>query len=202
MNRSVFIFGLFVGVWLLFSNSLPAQTDTYTAPAGSLPPVAPPVRKGSPLDHLANDVKLATPIVGYKEGRTGSPDYWIAHRFVDDMGGSGWGWVKKKDDGWGSGKWVVLQEHPGMAVAPFRKLTTHDADNNWEFKFWGSIAPYKAYDPHLDEMVPVFILEGYEVLGPKDPLSIKTGPPDRVRHRASGASSRNNRPILTDPRVD
>lgn len=202
MNRFVVILGLFLGAWGFSSAPLPAQTDTYTAPAGSAPPVAPPVRKGSPLDHLANDVKLATPTIGYKEGQTNSPDYWVAHRFVDDMGGSGWGWVKKKDDGWGSGKWVALQERPGMAVAPFRKLTTHDADNNWEFKFWGSIASYKAYDPHLDEMVPVFILEGYEVIGPKDPLNIKVGPPDRVTHRASGASSRNNRPILTDPRVD
>jgi hypothetical protein len=202
MNRFVAV-GLFFGIGFFFSALLSAQTDdTYVAPAGSAPPVAPPVRKGSPLDHLANDVKLAAPTVGYREGHAGGPDYWIAHRFVDDMGGSGWGWVKKKDDDWGSGKWVALKENPGVAVAPYRKLLTHEADNNWEFKFWGALAPYKAYDPHLDEMVPVFILEGYEVIGPKDPLNIKTGPSDRVRHRASGASSRSSRPILTDPRVD
>jgi len=160
------------------------------------------VRKGSPLDHLANDIKLATPTVGYKEGHTSAPEYWVAHRFVDDMGGSGWGWVKKKGDSWGSAKWVALQENPGTATAPYRKLLTHDADNNWEFKFWGSFAPYKAYDPHLDEMVPVFVLEGYEVVGPKDSLTLRAGPSDRVRHKPSGASSRSNRPILTDPGVD
>ncbi len=205
MSRFLVIPGLLLGAWIFSSSQLPAQTETepvYTAPVGAPPPVAPPVRKGSPLDHLTNDVKLATPTVGYKEGNTNAPDYWVAHRFVDDMGGSGWGWVKKKGDGWGSAKWVALQENPGLAVAPYRKLLLHDADNNWEYKFWGSIAAYKAYDPHLDEMVPVFILQGYEVVGSANPLNIKTGPSDRVRHRPSGASSRNSRPILTDPGID
>jgi len=208
MNRRVIIFGFLLGVGFFTSSQLSAQTEpaqaetTYTAPAGAAAPVAPPVRKGSPLDHLTNDPKLATPTVGYKEGNVGTPDYWIAHRFIDDMGGCAWGWVKKKGDDWDSAKWVALRENPGVAVAPYRKLISHDADNNWEYKFWGSFAPYKAYDPHLDEMVPVFILEGYEVIGPKDPLNIQAGPPDRVRHRPSGASSRSSRPILTDPGVD
>lgn len=206
MNRFVVVLGFILGS-SLFCVAQPApQADqaeaTYTAPAGDAPPVAPPVRKGSPLDHLTNDPKLQQPTVGYREGNTSGPTYWIAHRFVDDAGGCGWGWVKKQGDGWGSAKWVALQENPGLAVAPYRKLVTHEADNNWEYKFWGTIAPYKAYDPHLDEMIFVFVLQGYEVIGPKDPLNIKAGPPDRVRHRPSGASSRNNRPILTDPGVD
>jgi hypothetical protein len=196
---------LICGVWLLSAGLLPAQTASdggYVPPAGTAPPVAPPLRKGSPLDHLANDPKVAALPVGYKEGNTKGDTYWIAHRLVDEMGGQGWGWVKPSDAGWNSAQWIALQETLGLAVAPHRKLVKNDADIDWEYKFWGSFASYKAYDPHLDEMLPVFILEGYEVIGPASPLNIHVGPPDRVIHRPSGASSRSNRPILSDPGLD
>ena len=174
----------------------------YVPPAGGPPPVAPPLRKGSPLDHLANDPKIAQPQIGYKEGNTQGDDYWIGHRLIDEMGGQGWGWVKKEGDSWASAKWIALQETPGLAVAPHRKLVRADGDLDWEFKFWGEFAPYKAYDPHLDEQLEVFILKGYEVIGPAAPLNIHVGPDDRVMHRPSGASSRDSRPILSDPGVD
>jgi len=181
---------------------LRAQEAVYKAPEGQAPPVAPPLKKGSPLDHLANDPKQETPTVGYKEGHTSGDAPWIGHRLPDAMGGQGWGWVKKSGEDWGSAKWIALQETPGLAVAPHRKLVKADADLNWEFKFWGRLAPYKAYDPHLDEQLPVFVLLGYEVIGPAAPLNIKVGPPDRIQHRPSGASSREGRPILSDPGVD
>lgn len=189
---------------LVWVAPLAAQTDdgAYVPPAGSAPPVAPPLKKGSPLDHLANDPKQDEPTVGYKEGRTQGKVYWVAHRFNDDQGGEGWGWIKKSGDDWSSAKWVALQETPGLAVAPHRKLFKPDGDRNWEFKFWGKIASYQAYDPHLDEMLPVFILEGYEVIGAADPLNNKVGPQGRIQHRPSGASSRSGSPILSDPGVD
>jgi hypothetical protein len=194
------------GAALLFSAGLvPASADdnaVYRAPAGQAPPVAPPLRKGSPLDHLANDPKLPAPSVGYKEGDTRGDTYWIAHRLIDPQGGQGWGWVKKKGDDWDDARWIALQETPGLAVAPHRKLIKADADLNWEYKFWGRFALYKAYDPRLDEQLPVFVLQGYEVVGPANPLDIKVGPPDRIEHRPSGASSREGRPILSDPGVD
>jgi len=193
---------LLLAAGLLSPRLLPAETDTYVPPVGEAPPVAPPLKKGSPLDHLANDPKMEVLPIGYKEGHTAAPDYYLAHRCVDDMGGQGWGWVKKNGDAWNSGKWVALQETPGVAVAPFRKLIKRDGDDNWEFKFWGSYASYKAYDPHLNEFLPVFVLQGYEVIGPENPLKNNVGPPDRVSHRRSGASSREGRPILTDPNVD
>ena len=61
---------------------------------------------------------------------------------------------------------------------------------NWEFKFWGKFASYKAYDPHLERaMLPIFVLQGYGSARPRSyPLSIKVGPPDRIQHRPSGAS--------------
>jgi len=205
MTRIAVISGFILGGWLLSAGLLPAQTADdggYVSPTGGAPPVAPPLKKGSPLDHLANDPKLEELPVGYKEGDTKGDAIWVAHRFVDDMGGEGWGWVKKSGDGWGSARWIALQETPGLAVAPHRKLVKADADLNWEFKFWGKFASYKAYDPHLDEQLPVFILQGYEVIGLGYPLTIKVGPPDRIQHRPSGASSREGRPILSDPGVD
>ena len=197
------LFFAFLAASLLFSTGpLPAQETVYHAPEGEAPPVAPPLKKGSPLDHLANDPKLAALPIGYKEGNTKGDATWVAHRLIDDQGGQGWGWVKKSGDGWGSAKWIALQETPGLAVAPHRKLVKADADLNWEYKLWGKFAPYKAYDPRMDEQLPVFVLQGYEVIGPAAPLNIKVGAPDRVQHRGSGASSREGRPILSDPGVD
>jgi hypothetical protein len=180
----------------------PADDAVYQAPEGQAPPVAPPLRKGSPLDHLANDPKYTSLAVGYKEGHTDGPDFWIAHRLIDPEGGQGWGWVRQPDQRWGAARWIALQETLGVAVAPHRHLVKADLDEDWEFKFWGKFASYKAYDPRLDEQLPVFILQGYEVLGQAAPLTVKVGPPDRIQHRPSGASSRDNRPILSDPGVD
>lgn len=200
--RFILFFAFLAGSLLLPTDLLRAQEAVYQAPAGEAPPVAPPLKKGSPLDHLANDPKLAVPTIGYKEGNTQGDAPWIAHRLIDDMGGQGWGWVKKNGAGWGSAKWIALQETLGLAVAPHRKLAKADADLNWEYKFWGKFASYKAYDPRLDEQLPVFVLTGYEVIGPAAPLDIKVGPPNRIEHRPSGASSRDSRPILSDPGVD
>ncbi len=207
--RTFVFMGMLAVAWLFPAGMLIAQTEpspddsgVYASPNGAPPPVAPPIRKGSALDHLVNDPKVAALPIGFKEGHTTGSDYWIAHRRVDDAGGQGWGWVKKNGESWGSGQWIALQETPGVAVAPFRKLITHEADDNWEYKFWGRIVSYKAYDPHLDEILPVFVLQGYEVIGPENALNLKQGPPNRVTHRSSGASSRDDRPIITDPNVD
>jgi hypothetical protein len=207
--RSFVLPALLVASLPFFAVPLLAQTQdatgpeaVYHAPTGEAPPVAPPLRKGSPLDHLANDPRVAQPVIGYTEGNTSSPTYFIAHRLIDPVGGQGWGWIKKNGDDWDDAKWIALQETPGLAVAPHRKLLKAEGDKDWEFKFWGKFVSYKAYDPRLDEQLPVFVLQGYQVIGPAAPLSIKVGPPDRIQHRPSGASSREGRPILSDPGVD
>jgi hypothetical protein len=179
-----------------------ANDAVYKAPDGQAPPVAPPLRKGSPLDHLANDPKYTSLSAGYREGNTSGAKFYIAHRLIDPDGGQGWGWIRGTEQRWFSARWIALQESPGLAVAPHRHLVKADMDANWEFKFWGHFASYKAYDPRLDEQLPVFILQGYEVIGQAAPLPIKVGPPDRIEHRPSGASSRNDRPVLSDPGVD
>jgi hypothetical protein len=179
----------------------PASSDddsgTYTAPAGTAPPVAPPLNPNSPLYHLAHDTRYTAPTVGYREGNT-SGEFWIAHRGIDTDGGEGWGWIRKG----GSWKWIALQETPGLAIAPHRRLVSPMADADWEFRFWGYMATYRAYDPHLDELLPVFVLQGYQVIGPANPLSAKIGPPGRIHSRPSGASSRPGSPIQGNSGID
>jgi len=202
LMRSILLPAFVIASLLVSPALLRAQETVYQAPAGQAPPVAPPLKKGSPLDHLANDPRIAQPVPGYKEGRTQGDAPWYAHRLIDEVGGQGWGWVKPSGESWNSAKWIALQESPGLAVAPHRHLVKADGDENWEYKFWGKFASYKAYDPRLDEQLPVFVLQGYEVIGQAAPLKIKVGPPDRPEHRPSGASSREGKPILSDPGVD
>jgi hypothetical protein len=199
--RTTRFWALLAGALLVSTPLLSAQEAVYKAPEGQAPPVAPPLKKGSPLDHLANDPRANEPTIGYHEGRT-TGDYFVAHRLPDPLGGQGWGWVRKSSDTWNTGTWIALQEAPGLAVAPHRKLVKSDEDSNWEYRFWGKFASYKAYDPRMDEQLPVFVLQGYQVLGQAAPLSLKVGAPDRIQHKPSGASSRDGRPILSDPGVD
>jgi hypothetical protein len=191
-----------LGGGFLRAQNAPAASDDdngpYVAPAGSAPPVAPPLNPNSPLYHLAHDTKYTVPTVGYREGNTNGSQYWIAHRGIDTDGGEGWGWIRQ-NGGW---KWIALQETPGLAVAPHRHLVSPMADADWEFKFWGYLAKYRAYDPHLDELLPVFVLQGYEVIGPANPLTAKIGPPGRIHSRPSGASSRPGSPIQGNSGID
>jgi hypothetical protein len=199
----VLVGAVLTGGWLRAQTTnapdAPDDGGTYVPPAGGPPPVAPPLNPNSPLYHLAHDTKYTAPTVGYREGNTSGSDFWIAHRGIDTDGGEGWGWIRKGGGGW---KWIALQETPGLAIAPHRRLVSATADAEWEYKFWGYLASYRAYDPHLDELVPVFVLQGYVVLGPANPLTAKIGPPGRPHSRPSGASSRATSPIQSDPGVD
>ena len=196
LSRFFFALALLALMPLTIRAQLAADTSI------TAPPIAPPLKKGSPLDHLTNDPKLDQLPVGYREGQVGGTPFFVAHRGIDTDGGMGWGWLRKSTDDWSDGKWIALQEQPGIAVAPFRKLKTRDGDSDWEFKFWGRYASYKAYDPHLDELLPVFVLQGYEVVGPAAPLRLRIGPPDRPHSRGSGASSRSTSPIQSNRGID
>jgi len=186
-----------------FAGAVSARAQMAADTSLTAPPVAPPLKQGSPLWHLTYDVKLVQPTPGYREGETGGTDFFIGHRGIDNEGGQGWGWLRKSTDDWGDGKWIALQETPGVAVAPWRKLTTRNGDADWEFKMWGHYASYKAYDPHLDELLPVFVLQGYQVIGVTAPLrGMRVGAPNRPQSRSSGASSRSSNPIPSGQGID
>jgi hypothetical protein len=189
------IFGLLLGAAALLLGANGARAQMAADTSLTAPPVAPPLKTNSPLYHLTYDPKLDIPQVGYREGDTSGSVYFVAHRAIDDQGGQGFGWLRKSSDDRDDGTWFALQEHPGLATAPFRKLKTRDGDADWEYKFWGHYATYKAYDPHLDELLPVFVLQGYEVIGQTAPLRQPIGPPGRPHSRPSGASSRSSNPI-------
>lgn len=122
--------------------------------------------------------------------------YYVGHRYFMDRG-IGWGWVKKPGETWSRGQWVALKENPEKGyVAPFRKLRSRSADHDVEYKLYGYFADYKAYDPKFNDLLPVFVIEGYETIGPAAPLDLRPGSIGQVRERASRASSRPNKPIL------
>ncbi len=167
----------------------PATTETAT-PSAPAEPAAPAVPK------LVN---LAPPAQRFGDGVT-----YIGHRFYEEKGG-GWGWIKKEGDSWGSAKWVALKEDPILGrVAPSRKMGSRSADQDYEYRMTGRYIEGKfAYDPHLDENLPVFAIESYQSLGPAKPIDRKPGPPERfTRARRSRSSSRDDRPIIQHPDSD
>jgi hypothetical protein len=106
---------------------------------------------------------------------------FIGHRFVEETGG-GWGWVMKPGQKWkNDAVWITLKETPPLIKAPDRTMPKRDADQNYEYKLWGYFAGFEAYDPSTNEMLPVFVLDHYEVIGPKDPLHLDAGPTMRFQ---------------------
>ncbi len=99
--------------------------------------------------------------------------------------------MKRPTETWSRAHWVTLRETPGQAPAPYRALGAgRTADQNYEYKMRGYIAPYQVYDPHTDEMLDAFVLVSCEPIGPAAPLSIRSGPDSRKSHLRSTFSSR------------
>lgn len=128
---------------------------------------------------------------------------YVGHRYYEEKGG-GWGWIKLEGDSWGSAKWVALKEDPFRGILiPSRKMGGRSADQDYEYKFTGYFFNKDAYDPHLDETMPIFVIESYQSLGPAKPLERKPGPPMRfTRSKKSRSSSREDRPIIQSPDSD
>lgn len=160
----------------------PVQTPTETpapVPVAKPVPAEPPLAKAVPVGEM-----------------------FIGHRFYEEKAG-GWGWIKKPNEDWRKARWATLKETPGHCVAPFRSLASKSADHNFEYKLWGHFADYQAYDPTMNEMLDVFVIDHYESLGPAEALKRNPGPPERARYsRKSRASSRESSPILTGPDAD
>jgi hypothetical protein len=144
---------------------VPLPVPTTPAPAAPAPvPVAKPVPVPAP-----KAVPVPRDSMGLTQG-----DFWIGQRSIVDRY-VGWGWVRRPDQGWRSAKWVMLMEKPGQAVAPHRFMESATADENVQYKLYGTLANFKGYEPNYDAFVDVFILEGYEKIGPGAP--IKRQPP-------------------------
>lgn len=128
---------------------------------------------------------------------------YIGHRYYEERSGA-WGWLKPEGESWKSAKWVTLKEDPLHGIfMPSRKMTKHSADQDFEYKMTGYYSEKLAYDPHMDERIPIFVIESYQSLGPAKPLDRKPGPPERfTRSKKSRASSRDDRPVINAPDSD
>jgi hypothetical protein len=67
----------------------------------------------------------------------------------------------------------MLQEEPGIRMAPGRFLRHPNHDNGMQYRLFGRMMDYKAYEPAVDAYVNVFRIEGFEVVGPGEPLKLK-----------------------------
>lgn len=110
---------------------------------------------------------------------------WIGHRYYKDKG-NGWGWVKRDGQKWKDAIWVAMKENPNDGIVqPVRRMgNDRGLDHNHQYVLYGQMAGYKAYCPTLDEMLEVFILQGYEKLGYTSvPDGLKPGPKERKAGR-------------------
>jgi len=175
--------------------TLQAQTDAVAPRAEPVAPAA--ATTNAPAAAPEEKVARATPGPGASrftlpERPPGVPSLdYVGHRFHEPSDSGGWGWIRLPQDGWNRARWVALQETPGVAVAPWRNMGGSAGDDqDYEFTLHGYIAPYPVYDPHTNEMLDVFVLESYEVIGQAKPLHLLPGPPQRSGRSRSSYSAR------------
>ncbi|MES2307538.1 MAG: hypothetical protein V4507_01650 [Verrucomicrobiota bacterium] len=120
----------------------------------------------------------------------GTP-YFLGARYYDKKAG-GWGWVKKPDENWKQARWVAIKETPHKFHTPHRSLPNAEADHEFQYKLLGYFADYQVYDPIRDELLDVFVIQGYESLGLQKSIERKPGPPSRFTSKKSGAYTRRN----------
>lgn len=177
------LISLFVGLLipaLCWAAPLPPRTsDAPTSATNSTPPPTDSepqsdeeVRK--PVEEKVARATLAAAHTPAKHGET-EGESWIAQRtMVEDY--CGWGWVKKDKESWRQARWVALEGTPGICPLPHTFLPRPEDDKNYQYRFFGTFAPYRAYEPQADVWVDVFILKGFLSLGPAKE-EIRRAPP-------------------------
>jgi hypothetical protein len=156
----------------------PVSTETNSetaAPApheNTLEPQEEEIRK--PVEEKVARATLPAAHTPAKHGET-TGESWVAQRtMVEDY--CGWGWVKKDKESCRQARWVALEGTPGTCPLPHTFLPRPEDDKNCQYRFFGTFAPYRAYEPQADVWVDVFILKGFMSLGPaKD--EIRRPPP-------------------------
>lgn len=123
------------------------------------------------------------------------PAYWLAQR-VGYTNLQVWGWVKRPDESWDDARLVLLKED--KCLAPHRSLGDRMADQNVRYKLYGHYWERKGYEPVMNKLLDVFVLERYESLGQQEPLDLRLPvviiPPgsDRSHSRPSNEKKRRN----------
>ncbi len=117
--------------------------------------------------------------------------HFVGARYFEKKSG-GWGWIKKPEESWKQARWVAILESPRKFHVPHRQLKNSEQDHEFQYKLLGSFADYQIYDPVRDELLDVFVIEGYESLGAQKSIDRKPGPPGRFTSKKSGAYTRRN----------
>ena len=127
-----------------------------------------------PLEEKVVRATLPAALTPAKHGETNG-ESWIAQRtMVEDY--CGWGWVRKDKESWRQARWVALEGTPGICPLPHTFLPRPEDDKNYQYRFFGTFAPYRAYEPQADVWVDVFIVKGFMSLGPAKE-EIRRAPP-------------------------
>ncbi|MDD2676739.1 MAG: hypothetical protein PHP75_04645, partial [Methylacidiphilaceae bacterium] len=143
---------------LAHGEELPAQATPSPSPV--LPSANPSDAPAPPAGAAGEAVAAAQPVLPppqqAPEPLTPPPgvqvEEFVGHRSYD-KDGSGWGWVKRANEPWSAAKWVVFEETPGGVVAPWRLLNKkRTADQDFDYRLRGYLAPFSVYDPHTDEV--------------------------------------------------
>jgi len=135
------------------STQIPAESETQNEEE---------IRK--PLEEKVARATLPAAHTPAKHGET-EGESWVAQRtMVEDY--CGWGWIKKDKESWRQARWVALEGTPGICPLPHTFLPRPEDDKNYQYRFFGTFAPYRAYEPQADVWVDVFILQGFMSLGP------------------------------------
>ena len=104
-------------------------------------------------------------------------DYFIARRyFKPDF--KFWGYIRRPGQPWNTAQLVMLNEK--QKLAPDRAELKFGADNNYEYKLYGSFSGDKVYEPASNRVYPEFVLKNYEL--------ISTNPPPIFKSQMSGAA--------------
>lgn len=124
------------------------------------------------------------------------PDYWLGQRvYYTNL--QVWGWVKRPEESWEDARLVLLKED--KCLVPHRSLGDRMADQNVRYKLYGRYWERKGYEPVMNKLLDVFILDRYESLGQQEPLDlslpvviIPPGGSDRSHSRSSNEKRRRN----------
>lgn len=151
----------------LRSLSSPTESNPVTPTPAPTQEVREPQEEEEIRKPVEEKVVRATLPAAHTPAKHGETDgeSWVAQRtMVEDY--CGWGWIKKDKESWRQARWVALEGTAGICPLPHTFLPRPEDDKNYQYRFYGTFAPYRAYEPQADVWVDVFILKGFMSLGP------------------------------------
>lgn len=113
---------------------------------------------------------MGGPEVGERRAQIASEppgDYFVGRRYHVKKTRF-WGYVRRPREPWSNARLVIMRED--RKTTPDRLPETgsgerrYGFDQNYEYKLNGYFTGEKAYDPNSDQILPQFMLTGYEVL--------------------------------------